>query len=152
MSVTVTLTIVAEDDRQLGRIVSAFGRALQAEDVPRDVDVQDAEDLGPIAASTPDAADWYRARGGEFVDALQPMARVALAVIVREGPETSMDLVREATGRSGTGLAGTLASVGAACKRLGAPRPFEADHKRGVYRIDPAISEALRPYLPAHDA
>lgn len=147
MSVTVTLTIVAEDDRQLGRIVSAFGRALQAEDIPRDVAVQSPEGDEPGATSTPDAAEWYRARGRDFVDALRPNARLALEVIVREGPDVPVDLVRSATGRSGTGLAGTLASIGAACKRLAAPRPFEADHQRGVYRIDPAVREALRPHL-----
>jgi hypothetical protein len=147
LSVTVTLTIVAEDERQLGRIVSAFGRALQAgDDVPGErVDLTTATEHEGTAVTDP--AEWYRAHGREFVDGLKPAAREALAAIVREGPEVPMDLVRAATGRSGTGLAGTLASIGAACKRLGAPRPYQVDHKRGIYQIDPGIREALRPHL-----
>ena len=151
MPVTVTLTIVADDDRQLGRIFSAFGRALESEPRLLAQGAGEEQEAGDRPGTGPsDNAEWYRAHSQAFVVALSPLAQQALAVIVREGPDVPMEVVRKATGRSGTGLAGTLASVGAACRRLGAPaRPFTADHKRGIYRIEPAIIDALRPHIGA---
>jgi hypothetical protein len=151
MPVTVTLTIEADDDRQLGKIFSAFGRALESEPRPPAQGAGEEHESGDRpGAEPPDPVAWYRAHSQAFVAALSPLAQQALAVIVREGPDVPIQVVRNATSQRGTGLAGTLASVGAACRRLGAPaRPFKADHKRGIYRIEPPIMDALRPHIGA---
>ena len=100
-----------------------------------------------FATSEPDSsASWYGQNGRRFVERLRPNARKALEVIVREGPTVSFELVRqELGGIKGPRLAGTLASIGAAVKGLGAPAPpFRPDHKRQTYTIEPDIQEVLR--------
>lgn len=146
--VTATVTFSAEDSTELGLILAAVGAALQA--VGRD-----AATAGvgiPIALDSPaapgSAADWYAANGAKFAARLKPNARQALLLIVSEGPIVPFDQIRQALGMHGPKLAGTLASVGAAVRALGAPEaPFRADHKRQVYTIEPAVQSALRPHL-----
>ncbi len=147
MPLKVSFTIEADDEPQLGRIMAAFGLALQAKGGEP---LEAAEPLLAAPADTSasiNSGDWYRTNGRTFLAGLSPSSWEALAVIVREAPDVPMARLREATGRHGTALAGTLGSIGAACKRLAAPRPFTADHKRGFYHIDPAVAEALLPLL-----
>jgi hypothetical protein len=69
-------------------------------------------------------------------------------VIVEGGPVVAMDDVAGAVGLKGSQLAGSLASLGAAVRRLKAPAPpYAADHKRRQYEISPAVQEALRPHI-----
>lgn len=136
--VSASFTITAESPTHLGQMIRAIGEALEQIEV-----------LGPMPVSAPppsaSPADWYRENGAAFYERLRETARTALRTMISEGPTVPFAKVNEATGLRGSRLAGSLASVGAAKTALGAPvAPFEADHKRKVYRVDPAVLEALR--------
>jgi hypothetical protein len=139
--VSASFTITAESPAHLGQMIRAIGEALEH-----------VEADGPVsaAAATPMASgDWYRENGAAFYGRLRDNARLALRTIIAEGPTVPFAKVNEATGLHGSPLAGSLASVGAAVTALRAPAaPFTADHKRKVYRVEPAVLEALRGVLP----
>lgn len=139
---SVTFIISAANAVELGRVFTAIGAALAQVDVPSAVGSAPS-DLG---------VDWYRARGTEFCERLQPTALAALRYIVQNGPTVPAEELRQITGKRGSALAGSLKSIGAAVSALGAPRaPFEVDHKRKVYRIDPEIQDALLTALSPND-
>lgn len=138
--VSATFTITADSPGSLGRMIAAIGRALESMDAG-------AAPAAPTDAASPEA--WYRTHGREFYDRLQPTAQLALRTVVAEGPTVPMQMVINATGRDGSRLAGSLASVGAAVRRMNAPAPpFVADHKRKVYTADAGVLEALRDVIP----
>jgi hypothetical protein len=121
----------------------AIGRALEA--------LESSDRASPTSGARPAAADtavWYRDNGARFVNELRDTAKGALRVIVTRGPLVPMDDVAEAVDVRGSKLAGSLASVGAAVRRLNAPAPpYTADHKRRQYEIAPEVQDALRPHL-----
>ncbi len=138
--VTATLSLSASDPAELGRMFQAIGRALEALGPAPEAATQ-AEPQTPAA----DAASWYRANGGRFRDELKPTAQRVLDFIVEHGPLVPMAAVAEEVDLSGSQLAGSLASVGAAVRRLGAPEPpYRSDHKRHQYEIQPEVQNALK--------
>ncbi len=145
--VSATVTFNADDPADLGTMLIAFGETLRAvgggaPEGSADTDAVLPSLTGTLPAS---AALWYRLHGREFIGRLRENARKALAVIVREGPTVPFERVRQELDMKGSALAGSLASIGAAVKSLGAPAPpFRPDHKRQFYTIDPDVQEALR--------
>lgn len=148
--VSATITFSADDPADLGKLFIAFGEALAVGGSAVGASVEpSAADGSPTGNEILSAGAWYRQHGRQFVDRLRPNARLALEVIVREGPTVPIERVREELGgMKGPKFAGSLASIGAAVTGLGAPAvPFHADHKRQVYTIEPDVQDALRDVL-----
>ena len=139
--ISASFTLTARDAGELGRMVQAIGRALEG--------ISDSAFVADDAVTaTLPPPEWYRLHGERFVADLQPAARNALRTIVDRGPVVPVAEVGDAVGRHGSRLAGTLASIGSAVRRMQAPAPpFSADHKRGQYVIDVDVQAALRPHL-----
>lgn len=134
-----TITVTSDDPEDFARVLAAIGSSL----LPPAEPSHPGMNVRPARAE-PSAADWYRAHGVEFSRQLQTNARKALVLIVERGPVVPIDLVAKELGVRGPGLAGSLASIGATCKRLGAPEPpFKANARRREYTMSHDVQAAL---------
>jgi hypothetical protein len=73
---------------------------------------------------------------------ISPRAREALWHMARSAPSITFKELQDELDLDGLGLGGVLASFGFA-ERAGLPRPYEADHSRREYLIDPKVATVV---------
>jgi hypothetical protein len=145
--ITATLTITAEDAAELGRLFAAIGAAIGeavSETAPRPAEPD---------SSHKNSGAWTPEVAGLVLRSVQPKAHQALAFVALHGPVVPMDDLASELGRKGSKLAGSLASIGAAVRRLKAPGPpFVADYQRRTYTMSDVALEAFRVALEREES
>jgi hypothetical protein len=139
-SYTLTLSITSDSSAEMATTVAALGKSLstlnqeQARSVisfPRERLTAEA---GPVA--------WYTNHAAVFLDELTPDATRAVLFVARHAPTVTIEtLSSELKLGKGPALAGKLASIGWAVRRLSAPPPFRRVRER--YEIEPEVAAAL---------
>ncbi len=159
-----TFTISADTPGELATLLRRIADALDADGPvspqPRRTleELRSSLTVGPPDAraefshgwATPATYGWWLQRGPEFLDGLTPKAQRAVLFVARHAPRVPVaDLARELDVTPGPELAGTLASIGYAKRRMEAPEaPFR--RVRGNYEMDPKLGELFREFA-AHE-
>jgi hypothetical protein len=86
--------------------------------------------------------EWTPELAEKLVRRISDRARAALAYMADEAPVVSFEDLQSELEVSGVELGGILASFGFA-ERAGLPRPYEVDHERREYRMDPAVATII---------
>ncbi len=136
---TLTLSISSDSPNEMANTVSALEKSLATLTQHRSGSV-----LSLPRAPFPDAAAaaWYQEHAGAFLDELTPDAMRAVQFVASRAPTVSIEtLSRELKMGTGPALAGKLASIGWAVRRLGAPAPFRRVRER--YEIEASVAEAI---------
>jgi|HubBroStandDraft_1064217.scaffolds.fasta_scaffold99769_2 hypothetical protein len=140
---TLTLSISSESAAEIAETVEALGKSVASLERPGASTVTYL--AREASASTDlDRVTWYRLNARRFLDELTPDAGRALLYIADHAPAVGIRTMADALGLgTGTSLAGKMASIGWAVRRLDAPAaPFERIRDR--YEIEPEVAEALR--------
>ena len=159
-----TFTITADTPQELAALLRRIADALDAGGTGLAESRGDLESSGahlpawsaagswPSAtrSSTPTVLEWWRRRASEFLAGLTPEARSAVFFVARHAPRVPVaELARELEVTPGPQLAGTLASIGYANRRLEAPEP-PFRRVRTNYEMDPELAEVFM-QLVAHE-
>jgi hypothetical protein len=139
---TLTLSISTDSASEIAETVEALGKSVGSLERPGAAPVtyltRDAS-----ADTSVDRVAWYRLHARRFLDELRPDATRALLYIADHAPSVGIRAMSDALGLgTGTALAGKMASIGWAVRRLDAPAPFQRVRDR--YEIEPEVAEALR--------
>lgn len=130
---TLTLTVSSDSTAEMAEVIDALGRSLAQPPAARIEPGTDRQDR----------VAWYRANARRFLDELTPDASRALMFVADRAPSVGIRTMSSALGLgTGPALAGKLASIGWAVRRLDAPPPFQRVRDR--YEIEPAVAEALQ--------
>jgi len=137
---TLTLSISSDSPNEMANTVSALEKSLSTLTQRRGGSVISL----PRASLNGDtgATAWYAEHAGAFLDELTPDAARAVLFVAGHAPTVSIEtLSRELKMGTGPALAGKLASIGWAVRRLSAPPPFRRVRER--YEIEPEVAAAL---------
>ena len=143
-----TFTVTADTTEELAALLRRVADALDpagrpaAEAEPGSAGSERAEAGAEPDPSGPDLA-WWTSHGSAFLTSITDRARTALLFVASRAPRVPVaDLAQELGVVPGPQLAGTLASIGAARSRLGAPQePFR--RVRSDYVMDPQLASLL---------
>ena len=143
---TLTLSISSDSSSEIAGTVAALEKSLSSLNgespstlisFPKE---RFANDADPVA--------WYAEHAATFLDELTPDATRAVLFVAKHAPTVSIaTLSSELKLGKGPALAGKLASIGWAVRRLSAPPPFRRVRER--YEIEPEVAEALLAARPA---
>ncbi len=101
---------------------------------------------GTNATRQTSSPDWTPELADRLVGRISERAREALALIadatVEGGGPITFEKLQAEMGIDGVALGGVFASFGFA-ERAGIPKPFDADHDRRVYAMDPATARLV---------
>jgi hypothetical protein len=90
--------------------------------------------------------DWDEITADRLVGRVSDRAREALAIIadhtIENGGPISFEQLQRAMGIDGVQLGGVFASFGFA-EKAGFPKPFDTDHDRRVYAMDPQVARLI---------
>jgi hypothetical protein len=137
-----TLSISSDSAAEIAETFDALGKSVAS---------LERSGAAPVTYLTRDSSGstdtdqvvWYRLHARRFLDELTPDAARALLYIADHAPTVGIRTMSEALGLgTGTSLAGKMASIGWAVRRLDAPAPFQRTRDR--YEIEPEVAEALR--------
>ena len=135
---TLTLSISSDSPGEMASTVEALGKSLSA--------LNTAEGGGAIHSprqASEGAREWYSNHAAAFLDELTPDALRAVLFVAERAPTVPIDtLSRELALGKGPALAGKLASIGWAVRRLSAPAPFRRVRDR--YEMEPEVAAAIR--------
>jgi len=139
---TLTLSISSESPLEMASTVEALGKSLSA---------LNSADGGTVIAmpghGTELAKEWYASHASAFLDELTPDALRAVLFVADNAPTVPIDtLSSELELGKGPALAGKLASIGWAVRRLSSPPPFRRVRDR--YEMDPGVATAIRSARP----
>lgn len=95
-----------------------------------------------LAQGASDAIEWTPELADRLIRRISERARGALAYMADEAPAVSFEDLQKELDVTGVELGGILASFGFA-ERAGIPRPYEVDHERREYRMDPAVATII---------
>jgi hypothetical protein len=138
---SLTLSISWDSPEDTVRTVEALGKSLSSFAREQSNIVLEPPTEGQKPSQTEPAA-WYALHGEAFLDELTPNAERALLFVAGHSPAVSIRaLADELQLGTGPALAGKLASIGWAVRRLSAPAPFRRVRDR--YEIEPSVAEAL---------
>jgi hypothetical protein len=143
---TLTLSISSDSSSEIASTVAALEKSLSS------LNGESPSTLisFPKERFTPDAdpVAWYAEHAAAFLDELTPDATRAVLFVAKHAPTVTIaTLSSELKLGKGPALAGKLASIGWAVRRLSAPPPFRRVRER--YEIEPEVAEALLAARPA---
>ena len=135
---TLTLSISSDSPSEMASTVEALGKSLSS--------LSTGEGGTVISLPRPAAEGaraWYSTNAAGFLDELTPDALRAVQFVADHAPTVPIEtLSRELALGKGPALAGKLASIGWAVRRLSAPPPFRRVRDR--YEMEPEVAAAIR--------
>jgi hypothetical protein len=141
---TFTLSISSDSPTEMASTVEALGKSLTALNVGEPGAIIE---FPRGAASRDESKVWYAKHAAAFLDELTPDALRAVLFVADHAPSVPIEtLSGELELGKGPALAGKLASIGWAVRRLSAPAPFRRVRDR--YEMEPEVAAAVRSARP----
>ena len=140
---TLTLSVSSASAAEIAETVEALGKSVASLERSGVTPVTYLSRDPSVPPADVDRVTWYRLHSRMFLDELTPDATRALLYIADHTPGVGIKAMASALGLgTGPALAGKMASIGWAVRRLDAPAPFQRIRDR--YEIEPEVAEALR--------